>query len=700
MPQIRQYTRQRMPRELINVQANARSFGGDVSGMMAQAQSSREMARSLEDLGQTIEKIKVKREESDYYKKISDFELENMQRKQELQNADYEDLETISDSYVEDLEQRAAQLEIPASMRNRYQRDLANMRRNFAQSGMKEQARRVGVQAKNNFNNTLTNVTNMVTLDPSREPEALNLIESQVEAMPNLAEVDKQSVLNGAKDGLRKASANSQALKNPAQFIAQAKDGQFNDVPDLDVIMRRAERELESQIQKRQARLQSQLSSKISDGIAEAQTTGSSEQLPSEKQIREAYDSEKANQILSEISNAKNFGEKYISISTASPQEINEILSGSVPEGEGFAREQKERQMLVSAVEQRNKVINSDPVNYVGKTFPEVEEAYAALEEDNSPAALRYAVNLSLEKQSQLGVPDYKQRVLGQGQASTFVNQMKDMNSTQRLEQVETLKQSYGSYWPTVHAELEDAGLPGDLSVQTRMNSLRQARPKQLLAEAQEIEDINKLFVKEDVTQIEDNVQQELSDFYGTVTAQIGNASTIDKYRNATENLAKMYVMRDKMSASDAAKKAAADIVNDHYNIVGLARVPAQYDDSAVQAGMEEFLALIGEADYIDPAVTGSLSEGMTDEMIKSEYMKELTLGGRWITNAAEDGAYLVDPIGRPVYSNKGEIVEFPFDYFELVGKDPNAGNNPTQRAIDKGDLYVGGNVIMRRNNE
>ena len=259
MPEIKQFTRTAMPQELVNVQADARAFGSDQSALKAQARTQLESAQLLSDSAGKLDTMRLKHDESDYFAKISEFELDNMRRQKELGESDFEDGADMSSVYAADLEERASKLQIPNSMKDKYQRDLANMKVNFAGAGMKEQSRRVGVQAKVNLDNTTTNAVNMVAADPSKYDTAAELLEGQINALTHIAGVEKTAILEGSLDKLREARAGANAAGNPWQFKKDAKAGLYKDTPQLAQYMRTAD----AKIKQSQAKVDSAIRSEV-----------------------------------------------------------------------------------------------------------------------------------------------------------------------------------------------------------------------------------------------------------------------------------------------------------------------------------------------------------------------------------------------------------------------------------------------------
>jgi hypothetical protein len=251
MPVIKQYTRTVNPTQLDRSQATAAAFGGDQSGL-------RQLAGEFSELSAQLELKKRKQEESDYIAKVSQFELENMRRLDELKSQEFEDGVDFSEVYASDVRARAEALDVPASMRDRWRQDSSSMQIQFAKQGINEQSRREGVKAKLNFENTVDAARNMIAIDPSRYYEATDLVTQQVGSMAGLNEIDRVAVLDGAIDGLNATYANGIIEKNPYQFDKMINEGKFKDLPNLQKFIARSDAKKKQIVAKQQSAIMSE----------------------------------------------------------------------------------------------------------------------------------------------------------------------------------------------------------------------------------------------------------------------------------------------------------------------------------------------------------------------------------------------------------------------------------------------------------
>ena len=240
MAQIKQFTRTVLPTQLTQVSSPASAFGGDQSGALAAAGAISGVGEAVGAVAAKFEEIQTKKDESDYVQRISQFQLENLTRQQELSTADFEEGADLAQIFASDVDERASELEIPDSQQARFQADLANMRLGFAQDGVREQARRTGIRAKLNFENTLDNANSITARDPLKHEEARRLIQAQVQTMSGSAE-DRAKILDAAFDDIQATRASTILSADPVVFKEMVSAGEFDDLPNLQKFIQSAD---------------------------------------------------------------------------------------------------------------------------------------------------------------------------------------------------------------------------------------------------------------------------------------------------------------------------------------------------------------------------------------------------------------------------------------------------------------------------
>jgi len=179
MPKITQYTQQNLPNQMIQASA---------SGIAPNA------LQGAADLANVVGQINTKLQEVEYYKMLPQIELENIQRSQELSQAEIDLSQDYSQVYSRDFEQRTASLNIPPAMQERWAVDKAKLQTSFARQGIQEQARRAGVKAETDFVLALNDSKKLVKMDSRYIGAAKEAIRNQINAMPALSPQDKEEL--------------------------------------------------------------------------------------------------------------------------------------------------------------------------------------------------------------------------------------------------------------------------------------------------------------------------------------------------------------------------------------------------------------------------------------------------------------------------------------------------------------------------
>lgn len=227
MPAITTYTPQVSIQNPGQPRATADAFGAGV----AQAQG--QMAQQLGRVGNVAEKFAIDSQVLDWNKQVSQFKLDSMKRAQELSTASVPQGKTLTDLYNDDFDERAASLNIPPAVRSQAQEELNNMRVSYVGDGIREQAQRAGIAAKDNWNQTVTNYANMVALDPTKQDAALTQLAKAAGGLGTLAPEERTALFHNARQSIRGSAAQTLIQQNPVGFMSEAKAGKWNDLQDL-----------------------------------------------------------------------------------------------------------------------------------------------------------------------------------------------------------------------------------------------------------------------------------------------------------------------------------------------------------------------------------------------------------------------------------------------------------------------------------
>lgn len=648
MPAIQEYTPQVQPQITGGQRASPTDFGAGV------AQAVESQSQAVGNSGDYLFKIDQQKQQLGLQKTLSEFRLQSMEQAQVLNKSTLPAGTSLVDAYRQDFQDRAAKLDIPPALQERAQEELNNMHVSYVGDAIQEQARQAGVQAKSDWGDIVIANSNAAAINPKMQDQAIASLNTSVQSLP-LDPASKKVLLDEGVQKVRESAAKTVVQASPGAFLQQAKDGQWSDLKDLSRMLTFANGKVK-------ADAVTEVAPRIKDAMAEAMNTGQTSQMPSRELIDTAYGPEKSQKIWDDYQFALSFGKDYSSIATLPPDQIGPMLEKRQPQGEGYAREEQGYNALIAAVNAREKALKSDPSGYVEGAFPDVAALYKNAEASNNPAVLQSAIALSKEKQSLLGIPDYRQEIISKQSSVDLAGQINGMKPQEGLQHAATLKEQYGDYWPDVYGHLVKAGLNDNMSVALTMDNPLQNSARAMLAEAstkEALEAVKKILPEPDKKTINKGVQEALMPFNSTVMAQPGNEIQARRTENAVTALANQYAVRG-MDPDDAAKKAVQDVVGLKYNFAGTVRIPTQYDASKVQDGLGEVLALVAQNKNIDPHITGSIY-GTPPEIIKQQYLSELKDSGYFVTNDKEDGVYIFDKSGAPVALRHGDTVK-PFE--------------------------------------
>ena len=158
-------------------------------------------------------------------------------------------------------------------------------------------------------------------------------------------------------------------------------------------------------------------------------------------------------------------------ILTSSNKVVNEVVEGFINEAEEkFGQKEFERikNYYNGILEQRNKDLNLDPVQFLITTNDEIESLVMEIDNETNvekTTSLQLQLsNILINKQNELGVHSSKQKVMTNSMAKNFINnynlasQEKDINK--QFNMLSALEVQYGDLEPQVFAQLMHAGLP------------------------------------------------------------------------------------------------------------------------------------------------------------------------------------------------------------------------------------------------
>lgn len=230
MAEIKQYTRQVLPRETVSMQNTSGAFGGG-EGMLS-------LAKGVSQVEDKLRDIQFKRDKLEYINKFTAYQLQLSEMSQELNTSDLPPDTDLSQLYAQRYRDASAEFEasVPESMYESWVQDSSQLELKFVQSGMQEQVRRAAVRAEEDWKNIATSTGNLVSRGLITIEEGKARLEEASYALPNMPSEDRRRYVETELDNIR-ANEASRLLDGTASGLANFKsrmeNGDFNDLPNL-----------------------------------------------------------------------------------------------------------------------------------------------------------------------------------------------------------------------------------------------------------------------------------------------------------------------------------------------------------------------------------------------------------------------------------------------------------------------------------
>lgn len=541
---------------------------------------------------------------------------------------------------------------------------------------------------------------------------ALENVELVAAAAP---EARREALYGAAQDKILAAYVEQRVGHDPDSFKQELNDGALDDVmaPSLkaralgaiDTEMKRRAREAE-QAQREAARQQA-LDNRIA-AIEQKQYIGSHLQSVAmtgqgvdgvtvaaiarvqgpEAAARFARDEAQAREMYGVMSGIEDlpYGEQVERLEAIKPK------AGSPKYEQDFALYQQGLKRIGDIQKQRA----NDPAAAVLNTDRMRALYEAAQAEDAAPDALSRIVEVSLERQADLGIAPHKRRVLTNQQRQAMIEKIDDpqLSAKQRTAIIAGLSQ-YGEHKETVLDELVAGGADEALFAMQVFLDDRTApmdvSGAQIMASAVSNRKALKDTIESDVrSDIADEFGKQLKPLIESYAASPDGSNIAVSYQNDGLLMAQQYAANG-YSPKDAAKKAAEHFTR-RYDVRGSVRIPrtiADQDDvlsyrypnsniepyirvtgsDLVVAGMDETLReLIKAGDFYV-----NKSDEVSSRAAQEAFAAQLRSRGYWVTNREEDGAVLMmrrDTGDEPVLNAKGDSIISPFSALQNAGRD------------------------------
>jgi hypothetical protein len=310
---------------------------------------------------------------------------------------------------------------------------------------------------------------------------------------------------------------------------------------------------------------------------------------------------------------------------------------------------------LFKAANALHKQLTDDPTGYMLRNSPPVREAWeqftqATAPEDQAKAAQDYATKTTAEQQ-RFGVAPEDVKVVPDSYAENFKSRVEGMalagNGNQVQAAIKGEQEKWGSAWPQVYRQVTD----GDAMLRVVGAGVKSSAGQLLTNNAKvKFGDIVKDEQSAKAKDITENVDTAMAPFASSLIGNAGGIRLYNDVRGQVEKLSAIYAFQNGMSAPDAAKQAAADVLDFKYDYRDGFRIPAKehtnpagVPSDQIQIGAavakHNLGGSIGGVDLkVRPAID-TFGAAYTPAQLASE-TADTKRNGRWTTNGDESGLW------------------------------------------------------------
>ena len=416
------------------------------------------------------------------------------------------------------------------------------------------------------------------------------------------------------------------------------------------------------------------------------------------------FDMELAKEVLPKIQVDQMMQKKYIIditvdnkkiLFSAPNKDLEEIVNGFKKEAIALAGE-KEGQLIIKEYETalitRSTALNEDPVKFIYTTNSEIEQLNVQLNnsEGEAQSELKSQITEALiNVQTNLGVPEHKQRVMTTQEATNFVETYKlksQENAAESKAMLLSLQANFGEFDSKALQELQSAGLP--FTAVFAMTLANDIEAEKFFSFDKKIEqdklkdwgEKNGYKFKEIEAEIATN--SDLQEFENIIRRNnnIDSSQAVSLMDNM-QNVMAYYALNEmytntKFDQADAVE-AAANIFLKNFQIEDTYYIPLKYDgkdltDFGTTAGAVKDKAELIKEHYLEDfgAVafqsTDPFNQGISEEQLSEKHKRMMRMHGEWRNKG--DGTGLVFGIvldgGQfaPVVNNNGKELSFNFN--------------------------------------
>ena len=392
--------------------------------------------------------------------------------------------------------------------------------------------------------------------------------------------------------------------------------------------------------------------------------------------------------MMKEYNNVKNTVADVKILNTTSNKNLSETLDNMLSEREQsktFIEYQKEKKILVEAVNARNEAMASDPVFFLNATNDNIKILSDELQNENNPdlrlQKKKALTEVYVETQLNMGQPPYQIKVMSNSEATDFVERYVNGDQNMRVAMLQNLDAEFGDYNSNAMLQLTNAGLPVTAELSSFFNNPKLTE-RFLSFDSKDEQDRLKQYAKDNNITFNDvrkSIRDNLSEFEDVVMrgSRFNTSVALDKMDNIVDVLS--YYALNEMVAGESqgsAEKNAYNLINNSFEIQDTFFVPLVYNGKSITSSADfivEKANLIKDFYVEDFGAVAfeSVDEDVTDIELNEAMKDQLKNFGEWRNSA--DGTGIVygivfnDGSFGPVKNQQGEYLSFTFDDTSLT---------------------------------
>jgi|TARA_A100001518_G_C1221588_1_gene66190 hypothetical protein len=372
-------------------------------------------------------------------------------------------------------------------------------------------------------------------------------------------------------------------------------------------------------------------------------------------------------------------------INTVPNKDLSKVTDEFVNEAEQkypFIKSQKIKKIYLDAVKNRNEAMAEDPVLFLTQTDDNIKILVDELAvETNQEMIVKKKLALTdiiVQKQIDMGQPQYQIKVMSQSQANGFVEQYVNGDQNMRVAMLQNLNAEFGMYNSQAMLQLSEAGLPVTAELSAFFNNPNITQ-KFLTFDSKEEQDRLKQFALDKgvvFNTLRKDIRDNLKDFESVAMrgSSFNNSVALEKIDNIVDTLT-FYALSN-MSANpskseNSARKDAVSLINNSFNIEDTFFVPLIYDGQSIASSADfivEKANLIKDFYLEDFGAVAfqSMDEDVTEVELNEAMRDQMKNFGEWRNKA--DGTGIIfgivfnDGSFGPIVNKDKENLEFNFN--------------------------------------